>query len=166
MASDQVVPGATGGSVHVLEVARGLAARGHQVHAVVRRQSGSDAPDVREGVQLHGVDWFPPHRMFRFRARPAGDDSANDRLELSFREKTAPGRSLPPSEPTAWSTSLGELAGAAWTESNFPSCDTDFAVQLPAPILRGMRSPDRRSSTPSVTVTSRSPRSMWRTSET
>ena len=70
MASDQVVPGSTGGSVHVLEVARGLAARGHEVHAVVRHQGGPPAP-ATGGVRWHGVRWWPGHRLFRFRAEPA-----------------------------------------------------------------------------------------------
>lgn len=71
VASDQTVPGRTGGSVHVLEVARGLAARGHEVHAVVRRQR--DLPEEEEdaGVAWHRISWFPPHRLFRFRARGA-----------------------------------------------------------------------------------------------
>jgi len=34
-ASDQIVPGTTGGSVHVAAVANGLAALGHEVHALV-----------------------------------------------------------------------------------------------------------------------------------
>jgi glycosyltransferase involved in cell wall biosynthesis len=69
VASDQVVPGTTGGSVHVLEVARGLARRGHAVDVVVRRDRAA-APDV-PGVRWHPVTWWPPHRFFRFRARPA-----------------------------------------------------------------------------------------------
>jgi len=71
VASDQRVPGATGGSVHVLEVARGLAARGHEVHAVV---SGGDGRPPREAdgrVVWHRVTWRPHHRLFRFRARAA-----------------------------------------------------------------------------------------------
>ncbi len=68
MASDQVVPGRTGGSVHVLEVARGLAARGHEVHAVVDRRSRAEERDVA-GVHWHRIRWTPPHRFFRFRAR-------------------------------------------------------------------------------------------------
>jgi glycosyltransferase involved in cell wall biosynthesis len=71
VASDQVVPGRTGGSVHVLEVARGLAARGHQVHVVVRAATGLPEREERDGVVWHRVTWFPPHRFFRFRARPA-----------------------------------------------------------------------------------------------
>jgi glycosyltransferase involved in cell wall biosynthesis len=71
VASDQVVPGRTGGSVHVLEVARGLAARGHEVHAVVRRTAGAPERDEQEQVRWHRVHWLPPHRLFRFRARPA-----------------------------------------------------------------------------------------------
>jgi glycosyltransferase involved in cell wall biosynthesis len=70
-ASDQVVPGATGGSVHVLEVARGLAARGHEVHAVVRRREGEPEREERDGVSWHRIHWTPPHRFFRFRARAA-----------------------------------------------------------------------------------------------
>ncbi|MFI5183053.1 MAG: glycosyltransferase family 4 protein [Vicinamibacteria bacterium] len=68
VASDQRVPGRTGGSVHVLEVARGLAALGHEVHAVVHH---SDGPDVETegGVVWHRIDWRPPQRFFRFRAR-------------------------------------------------------------------------------------------------
>jgi glycosyltransferase involved in cell wall biosynthesis len=71
VASDQLVPGRTGGSVHVLEVAKGLAARGHEVHAVVRRQHGLPEREESEGVTWHRVSWFPPHRFFRFRARQA-----------------------------------------------------------------------------------------------
>lgn len=69
MASDQQVPGRTGGSVHVLEVARGLAARGHEVHAVIWRASGLADREIREGVAWHRIRWVPPHRLFRFRAR-------------------------------------------------------------------------------------------------
>ena len=71
MASDQVVPGSTGGSVHVLEVARGLARRGHEVHAVVRRQRGRPDREDEGGVHWHRISWRPPHRLFRFRARRA-----------------------------------------------------------------------------------------------
>jgi glycosyltransferase involved in cell wall biosynthesis len=69
-ASDQEVPGRTGGSIHVLEVARGLAARGHEVHVVVRRTPGSPAREDTEGFTLHRIRWSPPHRFFRFRALP------------------------------------------------------------------------------------------------
>lgn len=69
VASDQVVPGRTGGSVHVLEVARGLAARGHDVHAVVHRQAGLPDREESAGVRWHRIAWTPPHRFFRFRAR-------------------------------------------------------------------------------------------------
>jgi glycosyltransferase involved in cell wall biosynthesis len=68
VATDQVVPGSTGGSVHVLEVARGLAARGHEVHAVV--DEGSRAED-EPGVRWHPVRWTPHVRFLRFRARAA-----------------------------------------------------------------------------------------------
>jgi glycosyltransferase involved in cell wall biosynthesis len=70
VASDQVVPGTTGGSVHVLEVARGLARRGHEVDVVIRGGDGDGRPES-PGVRWHPVAWWPPHRFFRFRARPA-----------------------------------------------------------------------------------------------
>jgi glycosyltransferase involved in cell wall biosynthesis len=73
VATDQVVPGTTGGSVHVLEVARGLARLGHEVHAVLRREDGAAAHEQSEGVHWHRVRWRPPHRFFRFRARAAVD---------------------------------------------------------------------------------------------
>jgi glycosyltransferase involved in cell wall biosynthesis len=69
VASDQTVPGRTGGSVHVLEVARGLAARGHEMHAVVHRAPGVPDQEQRDGVHWHRIGWTPPHRLFRFRAR-------------------------------------------------------------------------------------------------
>ena len=76
MASDQVIPGATGGSVHVLEVARGLAARGHEVHAVIRQTPGA-MPQEQDGrVHWHRVSWTPPQRFFRFRAAPAVEQIA------------------------------------------------------------------------------------------
>jgi glycosyltransferase involved in cell wall biosynthesis len=71
-----VVPGRTGGSVHVYEVARGLAARGHEVHAVI----AADGRPEREGsggVTWHRVRWTPGHRLFRFRAAPAVDAVAS-----------------------------------------------------------------------------------------
>lgn len=66
VASDQRIPGSTGGSIHVWEVARGLGARGHEVHAVVDDES---APASVPGVSWHRVAWTPQHRFFRFRAR-------------------------------------------------------------------------------------------------
>jgi glycosyltransferase involved in cell wall biosynthesis len=71
VACDQVVPGRTGGSVHVLEVARGLAARGHEVHAVIHSASGAPHHEEQNGVHWHRISWRPPHRFFRFRARRA-----------------------------------------------------------------------------------------------
>jgi glycosyltransferase involved in cell wall biosynthesis len=71
VASDQHVPGRTGGSVHVLEVARGLAALGHQVHAIVHRSDGIPDLETRDGVVWHRIDWRPSHRFFRFRAQGA-----------------------------------------------------------------------------------------------
>jgi glycosyltransferase involved in cell wall biosynthesis len=66
VASDQTLPGETGGSVHVHEVSRELAKRGHEVHAVVRGEGHSQS----DGYSVHRIRWSPPHRFFRFRARP------------------------------------------------------------------------------------------------
>lgn len=53
-ASDQVVPGTTGGSVHVAAVAEGLAALGHDVHALVT--PGGPLPQGR----VHWIPMPPP----------------------------------------------------------------------------------------------------------
>jgi glycosyltransferase involved in cell wall biosynthesis len=71
VATDQVVPGTTGGSVHVLEVARGLARLGHDVDVIVRRVPGVGPAPALPRVRWHPVAWWPPHRFFRFRARGA-----------------------------------------------------------------------------------------------
>ena len=71
VASDQVVPGRTGGSVHVLEVARGLAGRGHDVHVVVHAETGAPSEETIEGAVFHRISWTPDHRFFRFRAAGA-----------------------------------------------------------------------------------------------
>lgn len=67
VASDQAVPGETGGSVHVHEVSRELAKRGHEVHTVVQ-DLGETSPG--DGYTVHRIRWTPAHRFFRFRARP------------------------------------------------------------------------------------------------
>ena len=61
-AIDQQVPGTTGGSVHVGAVAGGLAALGHEVHALARR-GGSSFPEGR--VRWHHVE--PPLGIARLR---------------------------------------------------------------------------------------------------
>jgi glycosyltransferase involved in cell wall biosynthesis len=53
-AIDQVVPGTLGGSTHVQAVAEGLAALGHEVHALVTRGPGAVSPAV------HWIDMSPP----------------------------------------------------------------------------------------------------------
>ena len=70
VASDQRVPGSTGGSIHVLEVAQGLASRGHEVHAVVHEQDGQPKEEARDGVTWHRIRWSPDHSFFRYRAAP------------------------------------------------------------------------------------------------
>lgn len=77
VASDQHVPGSTGGSVHVLEVARGLAARGHEVHAVVHAGDGLPPREDRDGVHWHRIRWSPDHSFFRFRASGAVESVAS-----------------------------------------------------------------------------------------
>lgn len=67
VASDQTLPGETGGSVHVHEVSRELAKRGHEVHAVVQNRGETRGGD---GYTIHRIRWTPAHRFFRFRARP------------------------------------------------------------------------------------------------
>jgi glycosyltransferase involved in cell wall biosynthesis len=67
VATDQQVPGSTGGSVHVVEVANGLASRGHEVHVVAQpgeKTSGSSS----NRFQLHPSQTLVPHRMFRWTA--------------------------------------------------------------------------------------------------
>ncbi|HEY7697746.1 MAG TPA: glycosyltransferase, partial [Vicinamibacteria bacterium] len=68
VASDQRVPGKTGGSVHVEEVARGLAALGHEVHVLAlpgeRRTNGAPVP-----FELHPSGLFFEHRFFRWARR-------------------------------------------------------------------------------------------------
>ena len=68
VASDQTLPGETGGSVHVDEVSRELGRRGHEVHAVVQELGEGDSKG--DGYAIHRIRWWPSHRFFRFRARP------------------------------------------------------------------------------------------------
>ena len=65
VASDQRVPGSTGGSVHVEEVASGLSALGHEVHVVA--QAGDGAPS--RTYELHESAMLFHHRAFRFAGR-------------------------------------------------------------------------------------------------
>ena len=58
------MPGSTGGSVHVEEVARGLAALGHDVHVVAKPGNGD-----KGSFTLHPSQTFIDHRVFRFTAR-------------------------------------------------------------------------------------------------
>ena len=68
VASDQRVPGRTGGSVHVEEVARGLAERGHEVHVLAlageRRTNGALSP-----YELHPSRLPFESRWFRWTLR-------------------------------------------------------------------------------------------------
>jgi glycosyltransferase involved in cell wall biosynthesis len=67
VATDQVVPGTLGGSIHVQAVAEGLAALGHEVHVATRRESGH--LDAR--VHWHAIGTpanRPQLRLLRSRA--------------------------------------------------------------------------------------------------
>ncbi|HJO39549.1 MAG TPA: glycosyltransferase family 4 protein [Vicinamibacterales bacterium] len=61
------MPGTTGGSVHVVQVASGLAALGHDVHALASPGGG---PFQDDGVHWHGVG--PPLRLRHLRWTRAG----------------------------------------------------------------------------------------------
>lgn len=65
VATDQRVPGKTGGSVHVEEVAAGLAARGHEIHVLALPGSGISGITSRS-YQLHRVRLPFEHRFFRW----------------------------------------------------------------------------------------------------
>ncbi|HEY7574541.1 MAG TPA: glycosyltransferase family 4 protein, partial [Thermoanaerobaculia bacterium] len=68
VASDQRVPGRTGGSVHVEEVARGLAVLGHQVHVLAVPGEGRTNGSTRN-YELHPSRIPFGHRLFRWTAR-------------------------------------------------------------------------------------------------
>ncbi len=76
VASDQRVPGTTGGSIHVFEVARGLAALGHQVHAVVYREADQPEIETLHGAQFHRIRWSPDSNFVRFHAMPRVEELA------------------------------------------------------------------------------------------
>jgi len=92
--------------VHVLEVARGLAARGHEVHAVVHRAEGVPDLETEGGVVWHRIDWRPPHPFFRFRAQGAVAAIAATNLALTYRAERRSARLL------------GEPSGAATAGSS------------------------------------------------
>jgi starch synthase len=69
VASDQTIPGETGGSVHVHEVSSELAKRGHTIDTVVLDRGERPEVPGERGYRIHRIDWWPPHRFFRFRAR-------------------------------------------------------------------------------------------------
>ena len=67
VATDQKLPGSTGGSVHVLEVARGLSRRGHEVH-VVARPGDREPSESLLGFPFHAARPWVAHRAFRWSA--------------------------------------------------------------------------------------------------
>ncbi len=78
-AIDQPVPGPHGGAVHVTSVAEGLAARGHEVHALVTRPHGAGMDDP-SAVHWHAMP--PPLGLRQLRALRA---SAVERLARRLR---------------------------------------------------------------------------------
>src|SRR5262245_40219075 len=67
VATDQVIPGTVGGSIHVQAVAEGLASLGHEVHVATGRGAGR----VDERVHWHAVGApanRPQLRLLRSRA--------------------------------------------------------------------------------------------------
>jgi starch synthase len=59
-APDQTVPGTKGGSVHVMAVANGLAALGHEVYALITPGGAAIEPDLGGGAPGGGrVSWIP-----------------------------------------------------------------------------------------------------------
>ena len=77
VASDQHVPGRTGGSVHVEEVARGLSERGHELHVVALVGDGKPP----SSFELHPSPTLLEHRFFRWTAR-RGVGELLDRLGI------------------------------------------------------------------------------------
>ena len=65
IASDQHIPGTTGGSVHVEEVAEGLVERGHEVQVVALPEKGSS----EYSFEVQEAQMLAPHRFFRWTAR-------------------------------------------------------------------------------------------------
>ena len=66
VATDQVVPGTLGGSVHVQAVAEGLAALGHDVHVATRRDAGRvDARVHWHALGAPGTLWTSSSRSSR-----------------------------------------------------------------------------------------------------
>jgi glycosyltransferase involved in cell wall biosynthesis len=66
VATDQRVPGRTGGSVHVEEVAGGLAARGHEMHVLALSGGPRVSGTAPSGYQLHPARLPFENRFFRW----------------------------------------------------------------------------------------------------
>ena len=92
VATDQRVPGSTGGSVHVEEVAYGLARRGHEVH-VLARPEGPIGPSMERGFHLHPARPLISHRLFRWTAKKSVGNliGRNQRQYLSEPRDGLPG---------------------------------------------------------------------------
>ncbi len=57
LAAGIAAPGAHGGATHVLEVAGGLAARGHDVHVVCMKAAGQAAAETIQEARFHRLRW-------------------------------------------------------------------------------------------------------------
>ncbi len=71
-AIDQTVPGTTGGSVHVTAVAEGLAALGHEVHALVTPGDGP-FPSRPASNPVRWIPMSPPFGAKQLRWMRTGD---------------------------------------------------------------------------------------------
>ena len=60
----QSIPGSHGGAVHVLEVARQLARRGHQVTALIRQESTQDPQETLDGFGIIRLSVPPKYLLF------------------------------------------------------------------------------------------------------
>ncbi len=76
--ANEEIPGRMGGSVHAWEVARGLAARGHEVTALVDRPPGQAGEERIEGVRIERVGLRVRGRMIPLRGLFAAARLARD----------------------------------------------------------------------------------------
>lgn len=88
--ANEEIPGRMGGSVHAWEVARGLAARGHEVTVLVDRAPGQPAEERIEGVRIARAGLRLRGRMIPLRGLPAAMRLARD-TDLIMERHITPG---------------------------------------------------------------------------
>ena len=117
VATDQVVPGTLGGSVHVQAVAEGLAALGHDVHVATRRDAGR--VDARVHWHALGAPANRPQlRLLRARAVRSLSRAAVASSTASMRRRNWP---CSPVMRTAWRTSWNWLS-TVWARERASAC--------------------------------------------